>query len=450
MVYKKFSVLVFIRIILIFFNCLWLSFTISQSEKVYTLIVISGLLIIQIVDLLKYVNKTNVELARFFTSLKDEYSFYKLADNKKSKSFSKLSEILNETGNLLKKIRMEREKQFQFMKFIFDSAPVGMIILSDQNKVKQVNNSALKLLKIKELYSLKQLSTISHDLENEINKLKAGQQKLIKIPTKTDILVFLFSVNSFILENLEYKLIIIQDFSNELEASEIESWHKLIRVVNHEILNSITPIITLTEAIKRGFIRNDKLISKNDVDEALISDTIINTELIEDRSKGLKEFVENYRSISRITSLNIQEFHVKPMIENIFLLLNHEIESKNILTEIIVIPENLKLEGDENLLGQVLINLIKNAITALNETISPFIKVNASFNKSSNLIIRVIDNGEGIPEENMEKIFIPFFTTCDEGAGIGLSLSRHILRLHKATISANSIPGKQMEFVIKF
>jgi len=172
--------------------------------------------------------------------------------------------------------------------------------------------------------------------------------------------------------------------------------------------------------------------------------------LIEDRSKGLKEFVENYRSISRITSLNIQEFYAKPMIENIFLLLNHEIESKNILTEISVIPENLKLEGDENLLGQVLINLIKNSITALSETMSPFIKVNASFDKSSSLVITIIDNGEGIPNENMEKIFIPFFTTCDEGAGIGLSLSRHILRLHKATISANSIPGKQTEFVIKF
>jgi len=450
MAYRRFYHIIILRVLLILATCIWLAFTIPKQEKLYTLIVIIALLVLQVILLINYLNKTNRQLARFFTALKDDYTYYRVTDAFEKRTSRELSQILNETSSLLRAARIEKEKQFQFMQFVFESAPNGMIIYNPEGEIVQINKVAQNLLGIFRIKKIRELHDISPMLEEKLTTIKSGQKELLRIPRNNDFMILMIGISDIIIDGNKFRLASLQDFRNELEASEIESWQKLIRVINHEIMNSITPIITLTEATKKGLIVEGKLIPKDTINEETLKDTLLNTELIEQRSKGLKDFIDRYRTISSINKLTIHNIQFKDLLGTVLLLLQDEITKQNIQTIISIKPEDLSVECDEKLLEQVCINLFKNSMFALTSTSNPKIEVLASINTENRVIIQFIDNGSGIPKDIINDIFIPFYTTRDDGAGIGLSLSRHIMRLHKGSITAHSEPGEKTVMTLLF
>jgi len=250
----------------------------------------------------------------------------------------------------------------------------------------------------------------------------------------------------------EYVLVSFQDIHPELEQKEIESWQKLIRVLTHEIMNSITPISSLTETVD-GILEShvtDELSEEDIKDDMENVRQAITT--IGNRSKGLLNFVEIYRNLTRIPKPNFRHFYVQDMFDRAFELLAPKFDERDIQTMIKVFPKDLKVLADPDLIDQVLINLLLNAIDAVsNENVSnPKITIVASVNLNNRTTIEIADNGQGIKQDILDKIFMPFFTSKKKGSGIGLSLSRQIMQMHKGSISVRSKQGEGAIFTMVF
>jgi len=450
MVYRNFYINVIIRIAFIFFTSLWLAYEIANPPFVYTILFLGSILLIQTYGLIWYVNKTNRELSRFFTSLRDKDSSFSVVGKEKGGSFRELADTLNETAALLKEARIEKESQYQYLQYIVEHVTIGLISFSANGKVALINDAAKKLLGIKSLTRLDQLNAIMDGFDRVLDEMNPGEQTVLRMTINNELLQVLIRATAFKFHNEQLKLISLQDFRQELEEQEIKSWQKLIRVMTHEIMNSVTPITTLTLAIKRCLTRDEEIGSAEELSDENIRDAVINAGLIEERSKGLIDFINNYRSISRIEKLELLSVKIAKLLKSASSLFKEDLEKSGIRINQRIVPEDLVFSMDEKLIQQVLINLVKNSIEALRKTEGGRIELNAFREMDGTPVIKVSDNGEGIPQEILDDIFIPFFTTKKDGNGIGLSLSRQIMRLHRGSIYVASEPGKKTSFFLKF
>ncbi len=232
-----------------------------------------------------------------------------------------------------------------------------------------------------------------------------------------------------------------------MEAGELDAWRKLIRIQRHEIINSITPITTLTTAIKRRFKTGEERKSLQEITDEHVEDALKSVEVIEDRSLGLIDFVERFRSLTDIPILKIEEFLLMKIAEHVTILFSRELNNRNIHLKADIKPENMLLTADEKLLEQVLINLVKNSLEAVHSHRGEII-IKAYKNSQKSCIIQVIDNGIGIDKEAIESVFVPSYTTKENGSGIGLSITRQIVQLHNGTINVKSAPGIETVFEI--
>jgi len=248
-----------------------------------------------------------------------------------------------------------------------------------------------------------------------------------------------------------YRLYSISDIKSELEENELDSWQKLIRVMTHEIMNSIAPITSLSNTLSRIFIRNNNPLPAKEVTEKHVANIINGLEVIENTGKGLMRFVEDYRKLTKIPSPVFKPIEINNWLNAIRLLMKSRLDEENINLRITRKGAQEELIGDEKMLNQVMINMLNNAIDALKSVEkSKKITVSVSENVAGRLRISITDNGKGIPPEEIDKIFIPFYTTKENGSGIGLSLSRKIMRLHRGSISVFSRPDEQTTFVLSF
>jgi signal transduction histidine kinase len=302
------------------------------------------------------------------------------------------------------------------------------------------------MLHLNHLTHLDQLSKFSNDLPDILLKLQPNEQK--HIPVEVDQHMLELSIRATHIKFGERKITLVsfQDIRTELDRKEIESWQKLTRILRHEILNSITPITTLTAAIQRRLKDGAKMKPFSDLSEENLSDVLHSAEVIEERSKGLLNFIQKYRNLSQLPVPEIEIHEVKQLFEQVLVLYEEELKEKSISLSSIVTPLNLSVAVDKRLFGQVLINLIKNAIEATPG--GEKIRLEASYTPGL-VEIKVINRGTPIADEDLSNIFIPFFTTRPDGSGIGLSLSRQIIQLHGGTISAWSKPGEETCFTIE-
>ncbi|GAO28195.1 sensor histidine kinase [Geofilum rubicundum] len=297
------------------------------------------------------------------------------------------------------------------------------------------------------------LTEYSPDLVQKLLTIKHGENVLVKIREKDDLLQLSIYGTEFKIHNRNIMLVSIKNIQHELDEKEMESWQKLIRVLTHEIMNSITPISSLSSTV--NLLMDDIVSSLNEKegchhemeDLQEISSAL---KTIHKRTEGLIHFVNTYRNLTRIPTPNFTIFPVIRLLKNVCELHQSEMDAKNIRCEVSVEPASLELSADEQLIEQVLINLIKNAIHALENRTKGVISLKAFLNKRGKITIQVTDNGPGILPEVLDKIFIPFFSTKPQGSGIGLSLSRQILRLHDGNINAFSEAEKETKFVLTF
>jgi two-component system nitrogen regulation sensor histidine kinase NtrY len=314
-----------------------------------------------------------------------------------------------------------------------------------------INNAAKRLLKVVRLKNINELSKFSKKLVDTLLKMKPGEKELVKIQDSNEFLQLAIYSTEFILRENKYTLVSLQNIQSELEEKEMEAWQNLIRVLTHEIMNSVTPISSLASTVNEMLI--DSFVGKEaskQIGEETIDDVRGAVQTIEKRSKGLLNFVESYRKLTRIPRPNFEIFPVSSLFDRVEQLMKTQIGDNGIHFETSVDPESLELTADAEMVEQVLINLVLNSIDAVKIRHDGKIQLTSRMDERGRVIIQVIDNGPGIDEDVLEKIFIPFFTTKEHGSGIGLSLSKQIMRLHRGTIAVQSKKGEETVFTLWF
>jgi len=316
--------------------------------------------------------------------------------------------------------------------------------------VLHANTAAKKMIGVDVLTHINQLERVNHNLFQSIRNIQPFQRKLVSVLSEKGSIQLSIKATPFKTKDDELILLALQDIRNELDEKELDSWMKLIRILMHEITNSIAPISSLSESLCRFFMIDGRPAHPEEVTETTIQTTLRGLNVIKEQGNGLMLFVESYRKLTRLPQPDKKIFRVEELISRIKVLYTSLDNSETIKLAVTVNPPEMELFADENLISQVLVNLTKNALQANEKNPEGKIQIIAGINSEHRPEIRVVDNGPGIPDEILEQIFIPFFTTRENGSGIGLSLSRQIMRLHGGSLQVRSIPGKETVFSLIF
>jgi nitrogen fixation/metabolism regulation signal transduction histidine kinase len=320
--------------------------------------------------------------------------------------------------------------------------------LEADGSVQILNTAAKRMLNIEKLNHISEISKINKELHHAIQNLRTGGSELIKIAHPDGIMQLSVYAIELVLRDMKFKLVSLQNIQSELEEKEMEAWQNLIRVLTHEIMNSIAPISSLAATIS-GEIRH-KIKQKGEIPVQDLEDYLMGISTIEKRSEGLINFVSDFRSLAHIPSPKFTAITIKDLFERVELLLHHQLETGQVTLKKRIIPQDLLLFADISLIEQVLINLTQNAIHAVEDTDVKSITLGGFIDENGKIIIEIEDTGKGIGEEALNKIFIPFFTTKKKGSGIGLSLSKQIMRRHKGNIQVRSTLGNGTVFKLIF
>jgi two-component system, NtrC family, nitrogen regulation sensor histidine kinase NtrY len=350
------------------------------------------------------------------------------------------NKYFNEVMQMFRTISREKESQNQYLQKIMEMVDTGILSYEESSgEVGLMNESLKKLVQIPYIKTIHGLERRNHVLYEELVNLKAGANKIIEITTERPALRILLSATQFREDGKIYKLIAFQNIRGALEETETQAWQKLLRVLTHEIMNSVTPISSLAGTLQSGI-----------KDGMAAEDIITGMETIKNRSNGLLQFAETYRNLSKITSIRIQHILVRDLFENLLRLLQPMMDNENIDIDIVLSDTELEIDADLHLIEQVLINLLKNAMDAVKGKHGAKIILAGTVDAFGKPVLRVSDNGVGIAPDVLEQIFVPFFTTKKSGTGIGLSLCRQIMALHKGTIQVQSVYGEGTSFWLQF
>jgi nitrogen fixation/metabolism regulation signal transduction histidine kinase len=449
MAYNKFSLNISVRIILIVANCYFLVTEYVLRDYLITIINLAALLILQTVFLIRFIRRINLQIIDYFDLIKNKESGFRLKNAEDKNSFSLLRKQFNDTNQIIQDIRIEKEIQTNYLNHLVNYINIGLFSFDETGKIQFINPEAKRILNLDHLFKLDDLNGLNKGFSDFLKNIKPGESEVIEISTPT--LKQKLSVNCGLLTLREskIKLVSFQDIDKHLYKNEIESWNKLIRILNHEIMNSITPITSLSKTMQKHFHEGKQIKSPESISSASINRTVEGLTIIEERGIGLINFVNNYRKLSSLPEPHKTEININSLISQTRSLFQEELTSKNIDLEIQVQPKDLLLNADKEQISQILINLVKNSIQALEGIESKKILLKA-YKTEGKIHITVQDNGKGIAEEIMNDIFIPFYTTSETGSGIGLSLSKQIMKLHDGTISVSSTVNKITKFTLIF
>jgi len=446
MILKRFLVTVIILVSLIAIAGLLMVWSFTRESLAIARFTFVITWILLIIWLIYYVNKTNRTLSIFMNSLR--YLDSVRIQKGKGRLFEELDLLYNEILGIIHRVELEKETDRQYFKSIIDHSGAGILSFDDSGNIETANSAFKKLLGIRRIDNIKSLSVIAPQLPDVMMTLKPGQHKLIRITVNTENVGLWLKMAELKLKDKKMKLVSVQNIQHELEEEELDAWQKLIRVLTHEIMNSVTPVNSLTNTIIRIFEDKGQPRKINELDDANLRNALEGLHSIEKRNRGLIGFVQSYRSLTRIQKPAFTEIVVEDLLLRITGLVKQEMALRGIRFIINVEKDTVHLNADEKLVEQVLINLINNAAYAVRDTVNPQIQLNAG-TSNEEVFLEVADNGEGIPPELIDSIFIPFFTTKTEGSGIGLSLSRQIMRVHGGSISVRSRPGETV-FLLRF
>lgn len=445
MTFKNFYLNSIFRVILLTLSIFVFFYLLLSKNYLLAPVLIGIFIIFQVVSLIRYINKTNRDLAGFLESIRFSEFTRTFQNEGYGASFDELNKAFNDVIRDFQQVRSEKEEHFHYLQSIVQNIDVSIIAYTKDGEVEMVNKAAKKLFQINSLKNVHSLETLSKELVDTLINIKAGQNALVKVQDEDDILQLAVYATELKIKTKQITLATIKNIQNVLEEQETEAWQKLIRVLTHEIMNSITPIASISSTIEMMLKQSEEAMDKESIDEMQQA-----IQTISRRSTGLLHFVNTYRNLTKIPKPIFKISSIKTLLKNIEMLMEEEMEKKNIVFSISLTPENIEISLDEQLIEQVLINLLKNAIHAVEGRPSPTIEVKAFFNKRGRVTVQVIDNGVGILKEVIDKIFIPFFTTKPTGSGIGLSLSKQIIRLHNGSITASSEPEIGTTFTITF
>jgi two-component system nitrogen regulation sensor histidine kinase NtrY len=430
MISKNLYFQLLIRVLILVLLSLLLGWLIFNKEMYVMAIVVVIAFLVQTINLLWFLNATNRRLFYFFDAIKNEDSTLSFPERSNNKTICELNKSLNKVNKQIQQIHIENRQQEQYFQALIEHAATGMLTFDENGFILHSNSLVKKLLSLEVLTHLNQLDKIDHKLFVSIKNIQASEQRLVTISNENGIIQLLIKASSFTSDNKELILLSVQDIKNELDEKELDSWRKLIRVMMHEIMNSITPITSLSESLVGYFYTEGEIKKPSEINEKTVATTIRGLEVIREQGKGLISFVDSYRKLTRLPKPEKKIFEAKNLIENINILSGSFPNAEGIEISFKVEPEKLEIMADEKLISQVLINLVKNAFQANAENNKAQVVISSKIGENDRPEIRVEDNGPGIPADVLDKIFIPFFTTKENGSGFGLCLSRKIMKMH--------------------
>ena len=450
MISKNIYINIVVRVTLIVLLSVLLGLLVDDHQAFrYSLICLITIIIL-IVSLINYLNITNRRIKFFFDSVRNDDSNLSFPIDRSNKTYGELSESMNNVNKQIQQLKLEIRRQEQYFQILLEHLATGIITYDNKGFVQNVNSTAKKLLSVEVLTHLKQIERIDENLFRTIEAIKPAEKRLVAIGTDHGEIQLSLKATSFRTNKTEMVILSIQDIKNELDEKELDSWMKLIRVLMHEIMNSITPITSLSESLSAIYSIGGEPIAPENITVRTIGTTLQGLNIIKEQGKGLMSFVESYRRLTRLPEPEKKLFRVSDLMSRVRVLFNNLDNKDNIELEFSIEDPALEIFADQNLVSQVLINLLKNALEASENSVTSKILISGRLNASQNPEICVIDNGPGIEKQNLDKIFVPFFTTRQSGSGIGLSISRQIMRAHGGNLTVKSVPGEKTVFCLCF
>lgn len=391
--------------------------------------------------------QTNKEIIQFVEAIRYRDFSRHYNEREGTQELNILRAGFNEMSKTYRAISREKETQFQYLKNVLELVDTGILSYDTfSGEVGWINESFKQMLQLPYLKNVFSLTKRFEYLASRILSLQAGEHEVCPLMVDKTSYRILISATTFQTEHKTYKLIAFQNTGQVLDESETNAWQKLLRVMTHEIMNSVAPISSLAHTLSH--LLDDAAI---DDDKETWRDMKACIETIKNRSDGLLKFTDTYRNLNKINSLTCKETLIRDLFETIYNLMLPTLEQKNIAFEIILKDPGLRINMDSNLVEQALINLVLNAVDAVKDSENPCITLSAYNNPDNHKqVIKITDNGHGIEKEIADKIFVPFFTTKKNGNGIGLSLCRQIMMLHKGNIDVQSEVSVGTAFVLQF
>lgn len=447
MTFNRFYISIIIQVILIGLTSYLFVWANSQEYMLITKYSLIILWIIQLSLLINYINRISKNLSKFLYSLKYNDATIKF-DTSTNHPFRELNKNFSEIFDAFGKIRIEKEYEYQFFQTSIEHIKIGLIAFNEDGHINLCNRAALDLLGVESLVNISSLKKVKVSLPKMLKQLNANHSEILTLKSADKLLKLSLNATNLKIRNETIKLISIQNITIELEQGEMEAWQKLIRVITHEILNSVSPITLLSSGLINIFEKDGKQIPLSKLDNERIKESLTGLRVIQKRSKGLATFVEDYRSSMQLPAPKFEQINIRELFKSMGVLFKADFDQKNIKFTYDANEEQTIL-ADTKLIEQLLINLINNAIHFSKDKDRLEIQLVAkTINQQACILVK--DNGQGIESEILDQIFIPFFSTKEKGSGIGLSLSRQIMRMHNGSISVQSIPSKETIFTLRF
>ncbi|HTK20890.1 MAG TPA: HAMP domain-containing sensor histidine kinase [Mucilaginibacter sp.] len=446
MIFKGYEMRFLLRVALLFLTLLGVSFAIVMHFYVYLLIGIP-LICIELTDLLRYQKKAHAEVEQFAESVHYRDFSRHFDVGRAPIELKPLRKGFNEINTTFKEISRERETQYHYLQKILELVDTGILSYEEETgKIGWLNESFKKIFGIPYLKNIESLQKRDEVLYDDIMNLKPGDSKVVTIQRNRQLIKILLTVSVIRSDDKIYRLLAFQNISEALDETESKAWQKLLNVMTHEIMNSVAPISSLADTLKNRL----KTYSTENSDEVDLDDLELGIDTIKRRSEGLLKFTESYRNLNKITRLDLKKVLARDLLENLNSLMQPTLAAKNIELNIVLRDMHMAIDVDVNLIEQVLINLLVNAIEAVKDRQNPAITLSAELSSTNKPILKIADNGVGMPLELIDKIFIPFFSTRKSGSGIGLSLCKQIMMLHKGNIQVQSVENEGSVFILLF
>lgn len=439
MVYKNF----YIGIISIAISIIGTAYLISligfNKEYLHTIIFLHILFVLEFIWLISFVNKTNRMLDRFFASIKEDGTSIKFEHAFEENTFKLLSKRLNNVVETISKARIEKENEHYYLQYMIEHINTGIISVLNNEKIDLLNKKGCEILNIKSLTRIAELKQFGNNFHKMCLNIRTGEHTLAKAIVNNEIIELSVRASEFKLFNNGYKLISFHDIHQEIEQKEIDAWQKIIKIMAHEILSSISPISSLSNHLS-SLLKQDK--------NKYLIDVIDGVNIIHQRSDGLMNFVSKYRQISDIPKPILNRIKLNRIINDLALLCKSEFNLESILS-ISKTQDDIFLNIDKDLTIQAVLNIIRNAAQAVAKTKNPKISI-SGYTKNNYTFIEIHDNGDGIDTEDLENIFIPFFTTKNGGSGIGLTIAKQLIISQGGSIEVQSVKNIMTTVLIKF
>ena len=456
MTFKTFRLKLTIRVFLLALTLAALAYLWLETEFYVSIILLAVMAVLQVITLIRFLEKTNRLLTRFLDSIRYSDFTGNFSDSGLESNFGELNRAFSDVLEKFREERSKKEETLRYLEMVVQHIGTGLICFNATGEVVLLNRAAKKLFPDIQIRTVQSFKKVSESLAGALAALGDDGRALQRVETGTDVLELALHSTEFRIRGEIYKLVSLQNIQSELEEKELESWQNITKVLAHEIMNSITPIASLSATvhslIQAGAVQEG---SRSSIDTETLQDIDDALQTINNRCNGLMRFVNSYRDFTQIPEPDAESFEVAGLLSRVLQLMKGEFEYRRVKNETLIEPPGLRLLADPQLIEQVIINITKNALQVLEGREDARVRYNARINNTGKVEIRIEDNGPGMKREVLNRIFIPFYTTPagnhpTHGSGIGLSLSRQIMRNHGGSLHADSEPGKGTVFTMRF